>query len=82
MPSQKLGRLEVRIEATATAARGVEKLIRGAQPSLKSETRSRSATRAGKVLSVIVSDEEAALERLLFQIERIPGAAVHECTSV
>jgi len=79
MPSQEVGRLAIRIEATAKAERQIEKLILHAQPTLRSETRARRRGADGNVLYDVVCDDQAGLDRLLFEVEKVRGAAVHQC---
>jgi len=79
MPSQEVGRLAIRIEATAKAEPEIEKLIGGAQPALRSETCTRRRSPDGNVLYDIVCEDQAGIDRLLFKVEKIRGAAVHQC---
>ena len=79
MPLQEVGRLEVRIEATANAARKVEEIVRATEPALRCETLERSEKADGSVHYVIACDNEVEVDRLLFSIEKVPGAAVHQC---
>ncbi|NQT21082.1 MAG: hypothetical protein HQ592_15345 [Planctomycetes bacterium] len=79
MPLQEVGRLEVRIEATAGAARKVEEIIRAAEPALRSETVERREKANGSIHYVIACNNEAEVDKLLFSIEKVPGAAVHQC---
>lgn len=79
MPSQEVGRLAIRIEATAKAEPQIEELILHAQPILRSETRTRRRGTDGNVLYDVVCDDQAGLDRLLFEVEKGRGAAVHQC---
>jgi len=79
MPSRKVGRMQVRIETTATAEPEFEKLICDAGSALSSETRMRRKKPDGRVLYDIVCDDQAELDKLLFKVEKIRGAAVHQC---
>ena len=79
MLSQKVDRFEVHVEMTAQAAPKVDELIRAAQPRLKSEKRVCRTTPDGGKFYVIVCNREPELDKLLFNIERIRGAAVHQC---
>ena len=81
MLSQKVARLEVHVEATAAAAAKVDELIRLAQPRLESEIRECRATAGGGKFYVVVCNKQHDLDKLLFNIEKVRGAAVHACTT-
>ncbi|HUS59339.1 MAG TPA: hypothetical protein VM141_11870 [Planctomycetota bacterium] len=79
MFSQEVRRSEVHIETTAKAAVSVEQLLGETKSLLNSETRACRKTSDGGTFFVVVCDREEELDRLLFRIEKIRGAVVHEC---
>jgi len=79
MFSQEMRRSEVHIETTAKAAAIVENLLRETQPLLNSETRVCRKTSDGGTFFIVVCDKEQELDRLLFRVEKIRGAVVHQC---
>jgi hypothetical protein len=79
MAISEAGRSKIRIEASPQAAGNVDSLLNGSQPALSSETLSR-CNRSGKVHYVVACENAPQLDTMLFSIEKVPGAAVRQCT--
>jgi len=77
----RTNRLAIHVGAAGRAVESVERLLSDAEPALNTQMRSRREGKDGSVRFVVECDEQAGLDRLLFLIEKVPGAAVEECTS-
>jgi|GEM_PF-2943954 len=79
-PACRTGRLAIHIGASVQAAGSVNRLLCAAGSVFNASTLSRRERKDGSIGLVVECDARGGVERLLFQIEKIPGAAVEECT--
>jgi len=75
-------RSEVQIEASARATAKVAELLEQSRSALHTEMRLCRKLPDGGTYYVLICDRERGLDKLLFDIEKVRGAVVHQCTAV